>query len=134
TGAVAPFSLITYSDAAKRAALIARVTSQRFMPPWLPIAPHFKDERRLSELEIAAIGRWAAAGAPEGNPAEAPQPPRFSDDWPLGKPDLEVTMPAPFDVPAEGADLYQCFAIRIPVASRRYVRAIDIRPGNARVV
>src|SRR5689334_16654117 len=44
-GAVAPFSLITYSDAAKRAALIARVTSQRYMPPWLPSAPHFKDER-----------------------------------------------------------------------------------------
>jgi mono/diheme cytochrome c family protein len=33
-GQVAPFSLLTYSDAAKRASLIATVTQKRYMPPW----------------------------------------------------------------------------------------------------
>src|SRR5215203_3705963 len=33
-GEVAPFPLLTYDDAAKRARLIAAVTSARVMPPW----------------------------------------------------------------------------------------------------
>src|ERR1035441_3392482 len=52
-GGVAPFGLLTYQDTAKRAALIAAVTHNRSMPPWLPVEPHFKDERHLSDGEIA---------------------------------------------------------------------------------
>ena len=43
-------------------------------------------------------------------------------------------MSRPFTVPADGPDLYQCFVIPLPPAPQRYVRAIDIRPGNTRVV
>src|SRR5690349_9165946 len=75
-GAVAPFALITYEDAAKRAQLIAEVTARHYMPPWLPDtagdAPRFAGERRLSQAEIATLERWVAAGAPEGNAAETP--------------------------------------------------------------
>ena len=134
TGAVAPFPLVTYQDVAKRAQLVARVTAARFMPPWLPSAPRFQHDRRLSETEIATLQRWAAAGAPEGNPAETPPAPEFSSGWPLGPPGLETEMRATFAVPAEGPDLYQCFVIPIPASPERYVRAIDIRPGNAAVV
>ena len=133
-GGVAPFSLLSYSDAAKRAALIAKVTAGRYMPPWLPAEPRFRDERRLSPAEIAAIGRWAAAGAPQGDPAAAPAPPRFPDGWQLGPPDLEAEMRAEFTVPAEGPDLYQCFAIPAVTARDRWVRALDIRPGNPKSV
>ena len=35
-GEVAPFSLLTYSDAAKKASLLAVVTEKRVMPPWKP--------------------------------------------------------------------------------------------------
>src|SRR5262245_29464165 len=76
-GGVAPFSLITYADAAKRASLISTVTTKRYMPPWLPVEPHFQGERRLTEAQIATLARWAAGGAPEGNRAETPPPPRF---------------------------------------------------------
>src|SRR5471032_2712570 len=54
--------------------------------------------------------------------------------WQLGKPDLEAEMPAPFAVPAEGEDLYRCFAIPAPAPKDHWLRAIDIRPGNPRVV
>lgn len=133
-GAVAPFPLVQYRDAAKRAKLIATVTASRYMPPWLPSAPHFQKERRLSEAEIATLERWAAAGAPEGNPAEMPAAPEFASGWLLGAPGLEAEMRAPFSVPAEGPDLYQCFVIPLESAPERYVKAIDIRPGNPRVV
>jgi hypothetical protein len=134
TGAVAPFALVTYADAAKRAALIAKVTAQRYMPPWLPSTPHFQHERRLTDAEIATLQHWAAAGAPAGNPSDTPPAPAFTEGWPLGPPGLEAEMTADVTIPAEGPDLYQCFVIPISRASERYVRAIDIRPGNTHVV
>lgn len=133
-GGVAPFSLLTYDDAAKRAQLIAAVTAKRYMPPWLPAEPRFQHERKLTAEEIATLRRWAEAGAPAGNLALAPHPPQFPDGWQLGKPDLEAQTRADFSVPADGPDLYQCFAIPSPMAQSRYVRAIDIRPGNPKVV
>ena len=47
----APFTLLTYADAAERADRIARATSTRRMPPWLPRGEHgtFAGERILSD-------------------------------------------------------------------------------------
>src|SRR5208283_1817667 len=80
------------------------------------------------------LAGWAAAGAPKGNPAQTPPVPTFADGWQLGKPDLEVEMPAAFDVPADGPDVYRCFAMPAGESASHYVRAIDIRPGNALAV
>jgi hypothetical protein len=133
-GASAPFSLLTYAQVAPRAALIAAVTKSRYMPPWLPDAPHFANERRLSESEIAILARWAAEGALEGNPAETPSQPHFDSGWSLAKPDLEMEMPSAYSVPAEGADVYRCFVIPLGMVRQRYVRAIEIRPSNPKLV
>src|ERR1051325_3182094 len=59
-GEVAPFPLLTYDDAAPRAALIAAVTEKRYMPPWKPEPGmgHFAGERRLSDEQIARIRQW----------------------------------------------------------------------------
>jgi hypothetical protein len=133
-GAVAPFPLLTYADVAKRAELIASVTARRYMPPWLPDAPRLANERRLTEAEIAVFQLWAKTGAPEGNPAETPPAPQFTEGWTLGTPNLEAEMPASFQVPADGPDLYRCFLIPLPNHAQHYIRAIEIRPGNARVV
>ena len=134
TGGVAPFPLLTYADAAKRAPLIASVTAKRYMPPWLPAAPRFEHEMKLTDAEIALLARWAATGAPEGNARATPAPPQFHQGWTLGPPDLEAVMPAAFEIPAEGPDLYQCFVIPAPSPKARWVRALDIRPGNAKAV
>jgi hypothetical protein len=131
---VAPFSLLTYQEASKRAQSIAAVTARRYMPPWLPDAPRFAHERRLSDAEIQLLGRWAAAGAPQGDPAQTPPAPGFAAGWQLGRPELEAEMRAPFAIPAEGPDLYQCFVVPSGAAADHWVRALDIRPGNARVV
>jgi len=133
-GGVAPFALVTFADTAKRASLIAQVTAKHYMPPWLPAEPVFQHELKLTDTEIGLLKRWADGGAPEGNPRETPQPPAFTEGWSLGKPDLEARMPAAFSIPADGPDLYQCFVIPAPSPRDRWVRALDIRPGNARVV
>jgi cytochrome c553 len=77
-GGEAPFSLITYADAAKRGRLIAEVTRSRFMPPWQPEQGYgdFDGDRRLSDEEIRTLLEWVAAGAPEGNASQKPPPPQ----------------------------------------------------------
>jgi hypothetical protein len=84
-GESAPFALLTYADAGKRAAQIAAVTGSRFMPPWLPEPGHgeFDGERRLSDAQIELIAEWAVAGAPEGDPKDAPPRPVFTPGWQL---------------------------------------------------
>src|ERR1700739_3051397 len=74
-GEVGPFSLLKYKDAAKRADFLASITAERRMPPWKAAEGYgeFMDEHRLTQKEIDLISRWAAAGAPEGNPADLPE-------------------------------------------------------------
>jgi Flp pilus assembly protein TadD len=135
-GESAPFSLLSFDDARRRAQLIASVTSSHVMPPWQPESEEgeFEGERRLSDAAIHALIEWARAGAPEGDPAERPQPPSFTDGWQLGTPDLVISMPEPFAVPADGPDVFRNFVLPIPLADRRFVRALEFRPGNPRVV
>jgi len=135
-GEAAPFSLLTYSDLKKRAAQIVEVTQSRFMPPWLPdtSATHFQDDRSLSARQIEAFKLWYEAGCPEGEPSALPPAPVFSSAWQLGEPDLVVTMPEAYTVPAEGRDVYRNFVIPQPVKAGRYVRALEFRPDNRRVL
>jgi hypothetical protein len=131
-----PFSLTTYQDVRRRATQIVEVTRRRFMPPWKvePSVGHFVGQRPLTDREIGVIERWAASGAPEGDPARVPALPAFADRWLLGTPDLVVTPEAPFLLPAEQVDVFRIFAIRVPVTRRTYVTGIEFHPGNARVV
>ena len=135
-GEAGPFSLLSYEDVRRRARQIARVTARRYMPPWLPEPGYgdFVGERRLADAEIALIGRWVEQGAPEGDSARPPAPPAFATAWPLGPPDLVVGMTEPYTLRAEGPDDFRNFVIPVPVVGTRYVRALDIRPGNKRVV
>src|SRR5881394_3849466 len=82
-GEVAPFSLLTYQDAAKRAGLIATVTKKRYMPPWKPEPGYgsFAHVRRLTDEQIALISEWAATGAQEGEAADRPKVPVFPTGW-----------------------------------------------------
>lgn len=135
-GEIAPFSLLEYKDAAKRAAFLAKITGENRMPPWSPEPGfgHFKDERRLTEAEKSTIAAWAKAGAPEGDPGQLPAKPAFESGWVLGKPDLVAEMPKEFTIPASGPDVYQCFVIPLPVNQDEAVVAVDFQPGNAKVV
>ncbi len=135
-GEAGPFPLLTYTDAKKRAAQIAAVTAKRFMPPWLPEPGHgdFADELRLSDAQIRAIADWAAAGAPEGDPSHAPPPPIFTEGWQLGPPDLILEPERAANIPASGPDVYWNFIFTANTKQTRWVRAIEIRPGEKRAV
>lgn len=135
-GGAGPFSLLTYDDARRWSAQILTVTQSRFMPPWLPEPGYgdFADNRRLSADDLEQIKRWVHAGMPQGIAAEAPAPPKYTSEWELGPPDLILTAPESFTVPADGQDLFRNFIYPVDITRTRYVRAVEILPGNARVV
>jgi mono/diheme cytochrome c family protein len=134
-GAVAPFPLLSYKDAAKRARFLRDVTALRRMPPWRaePGYGPFANERRLSDSEIQTLAKWAA-GAPEGDVKDLPKPPTFPQGWTLGEPDLLLQMPSSFTVPPSGPDVYRCFVLPLPVGGEQAVAAVEFHPGNRRVI
>ena len=135
-GEAAPFSLLTYADAKSHARQIAAVTKSRFMPPWLPEDSELKfaDELRLSEDEIARIQAWVEQGTVEGNAGDLPVKPKFAEGWQLGKPDVIVRATKPYALPASGSDNYWNFVFRAPVDRTRWLKAMEIRPGDKRLV
>jgi Flp pilus assembly protein TadD len=135
-GESGPFALLTYADAKSHARQIAVVTKSRFMPPWLPEQGELKfaDELRLSAAEIARIQAWVDQGALEGNSADLPAKPKFAEGWQLGKPDVIVKATKPYVLPASGTDNYWNFVFRAPVDHTRWLKSIEIRPGDKRLV
>jgi tetratricopeptide (TPR) repeat protein/mono/diheme cytochrome c family protein len=143
----APFELLTYEDARKRAKDIARVTSKRIMPPWQPEHGYgeFENERRLTDLQIATIAKWVEQQTPEGNPrslgegrasTSSPSPlvgeGRGEGEWQLGQPDL-IVQPSPFALRADGKDIYYNFVVPIPNTANKYVAAVELLSGNRAV-
>jgi mono/diheme cytochrome c family protein len=130
-GGAAPFALTSYADVAKRARQIAAVTRTRTMPPWHAESGsyRFKDERRLTTDQIALIQQWVRQGLPEGDRSKLPPLPEVPSGWQLGTPDAIVELPAGYQVPADGPDVYRNFVIPLPINEDRWVRAIEFRPS-----
>lgn len=135
-GSVAPMSLITYEDARPWARSIKTRVSKREMPPWgidknVGIQ-QFKEDISLTDDELAKVVKWVDDGAPMGNAADMPAPLTFTDNRPWhignGKPDLIVSMPKPFKVPAVGADVTLEFLAETGLTEDRYLKAIETKP------
>src|SRR5579862_632773 len=135
-GEAAPFSLLTYSDVKKHARQIADVTRSRAMPPWLPEPQvlRFADELRLSDAQIGLIRHWVEQGEVEGDPRDIPSAPTLVEGWQLGKPDLILTATKPLVLPPQGSDTYWNFIFPVPISQTRWVKAVEIRPGDKRYV
>ena len=135
-GEIAPFSLTDYRQAAGWSSMIAEVVDEGRMPPWhaSPVHGKFANDARLTPDEKRALDAWVAAGAPEGNPADLPPPARYPEGWRIPKPDLILEMPEAVEIPAEGVMPYQNITIDPKLTKDVWVRASQVRPGNASVV
>ncbi len=136
TGEVAPFTLLNFADVKKRAKQIVEVTHDKIMPPWKAQTEcgEFLDTRHLTDAQIQLIKQWTDAGAPEGDAADAPKTPEFIQDWHIGKPDMVLEVPEAYTLRAEGRDEYRCFVLPIDLPEDTYVRAVEYRPSNRKIV
>jgi peroxiredoxin len=134
-GEVGPFSLMTYKQAVNWAEDIKQYTQERKMPPFkVTEGIQFHNDRRLSEKQIATLAAWVDGGTPEGDPKDAPKPVTFNDGWQLGTPDLILTVAEDMHIGPSGKDLFRCFVLPTNLTEDKFVTAVEVRPGNKRVV
>jgi hypothetical protein len=133
-GEAAPMSLLTYESTRPWAKAIKTAVVSKKMPPWFadPRYGHFQNDPSLKAAEIETLAKWADAGAPEGNPKDAPAAKKWPEGWQI-QPDLVVSVP-PYTVPAKG--LVEWFYITIPGPFKEdtWVTSIEFRPGERSVM
>jgi mono/diheme cytochrome c family protein len=136
---IGPMSLLTYEDAKTYARRIKTKVTSRLMPPWYIDKTvgiqKFKNDRGMSDAEIATITRWVDDGTPLGDPKDLPPPVTFPDQggWQFaklyGEPDLVLKSP-PYTLAAHTQDKWFRPVTDTGLTEPRWVRAIEIRPAS----
>ncbi len=129
-GEAGPMAFRTYQETRPWAKAIKQAVMTHNMPPWYADTKidHFKNDRHLSAQEIATITSWVDAGAPEGKASELPKLPEFTEGWVIGKPDLVLSLPKEFKIPASGVVQYQYFTIDPGFTEDTWIQAAEVRP------
>jgi hypothetical protein len=131
-GEIAPRSFVTYAEAKPWASAIAEVTRTRKMPPWFadPRYGKFSNDPSLTPAEIETLSFWAAAGAPAGDPHDAPPPPHWIEGWSIPRPDVIVQMPRAVTIPAHGDVEYTYEIVPTGFKEDRWVQRSEFRPSS----
>jgi hypothetical protein len=80
------------------------------------------------------LKQWAEEGAKEGAKRDLPPAPRFTQGWTIGTPDAILQPQADYTLGGSGKDEYRNFVIPTNYAEDRWISAVDVRPGNTKVV
>ena len=133
---VAPFALITYNDVSTYAADVQLQLGNNAMPPWKPVAGYgsFRNSYALTDAERQTMMDWLNAGAPEGDPNDAPPPlPPNDSPWQLGQPDVILNLPQ-YSPLATRPDTYRCFSMPSGMSQDVYLNASQALPGATQEV
>lgn len=138
---LAPFSLLSYAEASQMSRAMKDETSARRMPPWgaqdsVECKPRlgWNHDERLTEVEIATLKAWDEAGAPEGDPKDAPPPRAIASADNLPDMNLVVAPKEPY-VASGDNDQFRCFVLDAPaIETGAYVTGVHVVPGNRKVV
>jgi hypothetical protein len=135
-GEAGVFPLTTYRDAQRRAKMLARVTSDKIMPPWPADYNylHYAGERYLTDKEIKMISDWAENGAPLGDSTKIPPLPELPTNSQLGKPDLVLKMKDVIPLPGDNKDKFLLVKIPYEIPQDTFIRLIEYVPGNRKLV
>jgi mono/diheme cytochrome c family protein len=133
---IAPWAMTSYEMVKGYAPMVREAIKTDRMPPYNadPHVGQFQMDEELSTKEAQTIVRWIEAGAPRGegdDPLKAAVKPRA--DWPLGKPDLVVDVPA-YSVPASGVVDYQTPAVNNTLTEGKWLYATTFKPGDRKGV
>jgi hypothetical protein len=93
------------------------------------------NDRSLSQAEIDTIAKWVDAGAPQGNPKDAPPPITWPENGWFIKPDVIVRGPA-FSVPAHPPNnVIEWTNITVPSGFTKdtWITSLEIKPSDLSV-
>jgi hypothetical protein len=140
---IAPMALRTYEEARPWVRSIRARVASRQMPPWhidrTVGIQKFKNDRSLTDDQIAIILAWIDRGAPQGDPRDMP-PPR---EWPRDQgwnyaarfgqtePDL-IIRNRPWTMKTGAGNTWVKRIVETGVTEPRWVRAIEVRPGTTK--
>jgi len=135
-GGIAPWQMSNYAIVKGFAPMIREAIRTDRMPPY-DVDRHygvFDSDENLTEAETKTLIHWIEAGAPsdivEGtNPDPLIAGVTERAEWPLGKPDLIVDIPA-YTVPARGVVDYQLPVVANPMKEGKWLKATTFKAGN----
>jgi peroxiredoxin len=138
-GQIGPMSLLTYRNVVNWSDSVREVIQEGRMPPWHadPRYGKFVNDRRLGDKEREMLLSWLDHGMPKGDDKDLPPPRQFVKGWTIGQPDLVLSMPKEFDVPAEtpkGGIEYKYFFVETGFTEDRWVVKAEAIPGAREVV
>jgi hypothetical protein len=135
-GGIGPMSLTSYEKIKPFAPMIREMIRTQRMPPWRadPTIGHFLGDRSLSAVQIKTLVHWVEAGSPRGTGTDPLAAKTFTaPEWPLGKPDLVLDIPA-YTIPANGIVDYQRPYVVNPLKEGKWLRASTIKVVNRQTV
>jgi hypothetical protein len=139
-GEIGPMPLVNYQQVRPWARAIRERVFRRNMPPWFVDRsddahyPRFSNDPSLTAAQIQQIAEWADAGAPTGDPHDAPAPKQWTGGWNIDPPDVVFQMPKPVKLPASGAIDYTYVIVPTGFESDRWVQMSEIRPTDRAAV
>ena len=137
-GNIAPHTYSNFAELAAKATAIRQSLLVKRMAPWHadPRYGVFANGSALTPAEAATLFAWVRGGAPRGtattDPLAVALPPP-SGDWPLGTPDVILTIPTQ-SLPATGNIDYRYITVSTGATTDKWLRAAVVKAGNSRVV
>jgi hypothetical protein len=140
---IAPMSLRTYQEARPWARSIRSRVEARQMPPWhidkTVGIQDFKNDRSLTEVQIATILKWVDQGAAQGDAKDMPAPKVWPTEqiWEMAamfgqkEPDL-IVRSTPWTQKAGANDTWWKPIVDSGLTEARWVRGVEVRPGTVK--
>ena len=136
SGEIGPMALTNYQEVKNWGSMIQYVTNIKYMPPWPPEKSYstLLEERGLTNQEIQLIADWVEGGMLQGDPALEPAFPDFPTGSQVGEPDLVLSFAEAYEHAGDNKDQYQIFVLPTGLTEDRIVKAVELRPGNGKIV
>ena len=130
-GQAGPMSFLTYESTRPWAKAIREAVVLRKMPPWFadPKVGHFVNDKSLQRRDVDLIAKWVDAGAPAGNPQDAPPATHWPDGWQI-QPDVIVEGPT-YEVPAHPKNnVVEWVTVVVPSGFKEdtWITSVEIKP------
>ena len=135
-GGIGPMALTSYEQIKGFSPMIREVLRTKRMPPYMAdeSVGHFQDDKRLSPDQIKTLVHWIEAGSPRGEGGDPMKKVKFAvPEWPLGKPDLVLDIPA-YNIPATGIVDYQRPFVVNPLNKPVWLRASTLKVSDRQAV